>query len=1487
MPLVPFDRAMAGRGQTLGPMAQPTDAPEEESPVALDLAAASIRQNNILGDDQVRESILRGGPEGPGGAIGRVIADKFFSSLDNVYDPHFDPLSDEQLSGYEPYADRFIGSSSAAENQRIKERIGQELRDREVIHQAGWGGVASSIAAGVLDPVTLASMAVPEAGGTRVARVAKTIMASAALDTAQEVALHSEQELRTAGESVLNVGAGALLSGALGTLATRISKKEFGDMAGDVSRWSNGLATPLGEVESTGGAARVGFGTTLEDETVAKGGETIVKTLGKINPLARVMQSSSKRARILMQELADVPFLLNKHLNGVATPRSAEGEILAEQATRFRLIRETDAAWKEHKAAGGTLARGEFAEQIAGALRRGDVAADPAVARIAQSYRKYFDDSRKALQDNDLLPDPVKEDQARLEGEAVQKYVKAETAQIHGDYSARTNATVSSSEFRRLLRAELENRAKPPAERAAVSEAPQPVRDMADAIEASHKTRGDVDDHLQVKLGTIEQTKQLGIEKADAAADQARAAYHQARAALEQGRAKTGEPEFLREPDISEPHVPDSVKSETGDGGSGYSVAEGELTDEQRAAFERLRSGSDSGASELGRTAAGGPPAAGWREATRIRRSGTTEPLQVFRGSQEALAAEHFADEALGHATGRPSSGLGVFFTTSTDEAARYGTSRAAMLDIRNPKLIRNEDLPGFDSAAEARTFAKKLEAQGFDGIIIKNKHLGSGAHDWIVAFHPNQVIHDAGVAKVAAHVPEHVQATKPRAEVPSKPMSRERRVIESMKLREARDKALRVARKMREAEHRVAEKAATTARREAKAETAKVRTGAQEARATAVKKFQSSAAIDEKEFVKRAERAAKTGTDDILPEVNKLAKLLADQEGGKLASRVAVPVTKVTQAPTGAKSYLPRLWDHAKIRAQRIGFEKALRDWFSRARDIAPEEIDTAVADVIDTVNGSLRGHAQIGNGFVGKTGSLKSRTLNVPDEVLEPWLVNDVEKIMESYIRSVKPQLVLKKKFGDLDMRQQMQDVRDEFVAMRERAKTNEAKARVTEEMEKTLNDIQSVRDVLMNRYGRPANPDSMLVKSARIVRSWNYIRSLGGQLFSSFPDAGRIVARHGLVRTAAKIGRLVSDARLRDLTKTQAHQVGTALEYVLNTRADTLAEIGDELATSKLDRVMRRESNRFSRLTGMASWNSALKTLAVGLEQDAIVRAAQGAKLTKFQTGQLASLGIGDRMAERIGKELKAHAVDAQGLFRANAEKWTDREAADAFEGALLKSADQVVMTKGVADVPLFMSKDLGKTLFQFKSFGMAAVNRLLVPMAQGVAHGDLATLNGAWMMMALGALSNTARDYAAGYQPVTDPKRIAIEAFDRAGFTAFFAEPLDLASGTFGGPRFGRFTSSSAGEQILGPAIGAAIDLQQTVQKAMTEGGEFDPQMKAADIYRFRKLFPYQNLFYLRRLVNAMEGEFSESVGADGAGSKSFGERLTETKSLNRN
>jgi hypothetical protein len=160
---------------------------------------------------------------------------------------------------------------------------------------------------------------------------------------------------------------------------------------------------------------------------------------------------------------------------------------------------------------------------------------------------------------------------------------------------------------------------------------------------------------------------------------------------------------------------------------------------------DRRDSGDGAGRSpaeqNLSTTVAGKPAAEGWPGATRIRRGPGLGPLTVYRGAAESLKPEHFGLSALGKASGNPSSGLGVWFTTGQDEAGRYGKVEPMQLDLRNPKILRFDELPGFDSVEEAHAWREQLRKQGHDGLFLHGKGLGKKeAH--IVIFEPTQAVY-------------------------------------------------------------------------------------------------------------------------------------------------------------------------------------------------------------------------------------------------------------------------------------------------------------------------------------------------------------------------------------------------------------------------------------------------------------------------------------------------------------------------------------------------------------------------------------------------------------------------------------------------------------------------------------------------------------------------------------------------------------------------
>ena len=147
-----------------------------------------------------------------------------------------------------------------------------------------------------------------------------------------------------------------------------------------------------------------------------------------------------------------------------------------------------------------------------------------------------------------------------------------------------------------------------------------------------------------------------------------------------------------------------------------------------------------------GRTISGAAPESSWVSASVVREPDGS-PAAVFRGATGRLEPSHFDRGALGKNTGYPTSGLGVFFSSSGIDASGYGSILQEFhLDIRNPAIFNfDNDLPKFDSTEQAYIFRESLRDKGHDGIIIDYSEIGGSKH--LVAFEPEQVIYpkDAG----------------------------------------------------------------------------------------------------------------------------------------------------------------------------------------------------------------------------------------------------------------------------------------------------------------------------------------------------------------------------------------------------------------------------------------------------------------------------------------------------------------------------------------------------------------------------------------------------------------------------------------------------------------------------------------------------------------------------------------------------------------------
>lgn len=229
--------------------------------------------------------------------------------------------------------------------------------------------------------------------------------------------------------------------------------------------------------------------------------------------------------------------------------------------------------------------------------------------------------------------------------------------------------------------------------------------------------------------------------------------------------------------------------------------------------------------------------------------------------------------------------------------------------------------------------------------------------------------------------------------------------------------------------------------------------------------------------------------------------------------------------------------------------------------------------------------------------------------------------------------------------------------------------------------------------------------------------------GVALSSLTDAARIIGVHGIRATMTEaLPALIKNLRAAEISLDDARRLGAVTERVLQSRLATLAELNNPYAHgSPFERFMSNTSSVFTKMTGLGWLNDTLKSVAAILTQDRMMRnSLNWAGAGKRERAYMAMLGIDEDMAGRIAGQFRKYGIEEDGIYGANATRWDDEVAKRAWAAALNKDVDRTIVTKGVADAPLWTKTNLGRLVTQFKSFTLASHQRVLISGLQERAH-----------------------------------------------------------------------------------------------------------------------------------------------------------------------
>lgn len=628
-------------------------------------------------------------------------------------------------------------------------------------------------------------------------------------------------------------------------------------------------------------------------------------------------------------------------------------------------------------------------------------------------------------------------------------------------------------------------------------------------------------------------------------------------------------------------------------------------------------------------------------------------------------------------------------------------------------------------------------------------------------------------------------------------------------------------------------------------------------------------------QFITKAAQEARTRIFDPLLERAKAVGLLPDD-------------VKVTTAA----SYVTRMWNRQRLIGEEDRFRDIARKYFAEQiaklpPGVGPDAVNDA--DLKDYIEGVVTG---VYNNLVGKgvgdvpewlvpvtRGPLKERTFNIPDDRIEDFLENDMEAILRKYTRTMAAEVELSDKFGRADMKTQFEEIAHDYEDLRAKAKTPKERQQLHDAEKRDITNLAAFRDMIRGTY-RAADEASDWSKVTRAALTWNYIRLLGGVTLSSLTDASRFVAVHGVRATMREaLPALVKGVKAAQISRADAKALGAVTERVLQSRLASLADINDPYAYgSRFERFLSNSSNLFSRATGLGWWNDTLKTVSSVMTQNRMMRNSlnwDGAG--KRERAYMAYLGIDEDMAQRVAQQFRKHGMEEDGIYGANVSKWGDDAAARAWGAALNKDVDRTIITKGVADTPLWMKTNWGKLIGQFKSFGLASNQRVLIAGLQERPHrlAEMMVMSSAIGML-ISYLKFVERgDFDEAEKLLNNPGLWVAEGLDRSGVLAI---PFEISNTLekMGAPGFYSAAQAIAGDEDqsgaasryasrgpVGAIAGPSLGLFEDLHKIATQLGSGD--LKKSGANAIIRQIPGATLPGIRTAIHVgLKPEFHEAV-----------------------
>lgn len=321
--------------------------------------------------------------------------------------------------------------------------------------------------------------------------------------------------------------------------------------------------------------------------------------------------------------------------------------------------------------------------------------------------------------------------------------------------------------------------------------------------------------------------------------------------------------------------------------------------------------------------------------------------------------------------------------------------------------------------------------------------------------------------------------------------------------------------------------------------------------------------------------------------------------------------------------------------------------------------------------------------------------------------------------------------------------------------------AAAKIEGEMRSAESNARNFWDTMIGVYQRRAYDQlgqyaDVVNASADMAR----ISTLVNPVLASLVEPLAIGLHHGLKGQAKflrDIQKFTASPEFRKIAKSQAAILSNGLKVITNNEVfEALSrEAAEKAITSGISQKTSALSRMYFGFTGINHMEDIIRSaLAVTQDEflsDSVINLAKGGKnLTKDQVSDIAFLGINKKSAKVIARQIEKYSEkvklsDDAYIYLSNFQKWDDQGAAEIYRMALRRDSRRTSLEPGIGDVPYITKSPIGKALFMFRGWGIAASQKYFLSTLQ---RKDASILMAATNMVGLGMLVELTARAAAG-------------------------------------------------------------------------------------------------------------------------------------------